>query len=212
MILHSPFDAYPYYVKVFDVSGKRKPDIDEYIDQYLCDERLSEINAHKRAINNWNKNAQQIVQNSKFKNLRQKQYDKLKDDAHAYKFYFSRQQTRYKQTNYQKQSYIVNNITDLKTCDYFWLLDRYKELESINFETTLKKYKSKSQRKLMTRELRESIMQRDNYTCQLCGKYMPDEIGLQVDHIIPVAKGGKSIPSNLQVLCSKCNGHKSDKL
>lgn len=77
---------------------------------------------------------------------------------------------------------------------------------------TLSDYHSKNQRKLATRKLREKIMVRDNYTCQICGKYMPDEVGLQVDHIIPVAKGGKTVESNLRVLCSKCNGRKSDKL
>ena len=51
-------------------------------------------------------------------------------------------------------------------------------------------------------------MIRDNYTCQICGKYMPDGVGLHIDHIIPVSKGGKSVESNLQVLCSKCNGSK----
>ena len=36
--------------------------------------------------------------------------------------------------------------------------------------------------------------------------------GLHIDHIVPVSKGGKTVPSNLQVLCSKCNGNKSNKL
>ena len=62
----------------------------------------------------------------------------------------------------------------------------------------------------MTQALREEIAVRDNYTCQICGKYMPDGVGLHIDHIVPISKGGKSIPSNLQVLCSKCNGKKSD--
>ena len=70
----------------------------------------------------------------------------------------------------------------------------------------------KQQRNKMTREFRQSIMKRDNYTCKMCGKYMPDEVGLHIDHIIPVSKWGESIPSNLQVLCSKCNGKKSAKL
>ena len=49
---------------------------------------------------------------------------------------------------------------------------------------------------------------RDNYTCQICGKHMPDEVGLHIDHIISIKNGGKSTPSNLRVLCSKCNGKK----
>ena len=43
-------------------------------------------------------------------------------------------------------------------------------------------------------------------------RYMPDEVGLHIDHIIPVSKGGKTVASNLQVLCSKCTGSKSNKL
>lgn len=64
----------------------------------------------------------------------------------------------------------------------------------------------------MTPKLRKEIMIRDNYTCQICDKYMPDEVGLHIDHIIPINKGGKSVKSNLQVLCSKCNGSKSNKI
>ena len=63
----------------------------------------------------------------------------------------------------------------------------------------------------MTKELRQQIIDRDKYTCQLCGKYMPDEVGLHIDHIVSISKGGKTVPSNLQVLCSKCNGIKSNK-
>ena len=35
---------------------------------------------------------------------------------------------------------------------------------------------------------------------------------LTIDHIIPLNKGGKTIPENLQVLCRKCNASKSDKV
>lgn len=68
------------------------------------------------------------------------------------------------------------------------------------------------ERNKMTASLRQKIMIRDNYTCQMCGKVMRDTVGLQIDHIIPINKGGKSVEENLQVLCSICNGRKSDKI
>ena len=103
-------------------------------------------------------------------------------------------------------------IVDEKSYSFDELSTRNKQLAAINYACTLNEYENNNQRKLCTRELRESIMKRDNYTCQMCGKYMPDEVGLQVDHIIPIAKGGKSVPDNLQVLCSKCNQKKKDKI
>jgi hypothetical protein len=69
----------------------------------------------------------------------------------------------------------------------------------------------KAERNKMTPALREYIKERDNYTCQCCGKVMTDNVGLQIDHIIPVSKGGKTEPDNLQVLCSVCNLKKSNK-
>jgi hypothetical protein len=85
------------------------------------------------------------------------------------------------------------------------------KLKNVGFEATLNDYNSKNQRKQMTPYIRKMIMERDNYTCQRCGKYMPDEVGLHIDHIVPISKGGKSVSSNLQVLCSKCNGKKGAK-
>lgn len=76
----------------------------------------------------------------------------------------------------------------------------------LDYSYTLNQYHARKQRSLMTKELRQQIMVRDNYTYQICGKHMSDEVGLQIDHIIPVSEGGKTVPSNLQVLCSKCNG------
>ena len=34
---------------------------------------------------------------------------------------------------------------------------------------------------------------------------------MSIDHIIPIAKGGKTIESNLQVLCQRCNLQKGAK-
>ena len=54
-----------------------------------------------------------------------------------------------------------------------------------------------------------SIYERDGYTCQLCGKTY-DTDNLEIDHIKPIAKGGKSTYDNLQTLCKRCNKNKGD--
>ena len=73
---------------------------------------------------------------------------------------------------------------------------------------------AKEQRNLMTKKLRESIKKRDNYTCCNCGNSITIEpnLLLEIDHIIPVAKGGMTVEDNLQTLCWKCNRAKSDKV
>ena len=50
-----------------------------------------------------------------------------------------------------------------------------------------------------------------NYVCAGCGEIFPTRIYLQVDHIKPMAKGGLTVPENLQILCRACNMRKGDK-
>lgn len=66
------------------------------------------------------------------------------------------------------------------------------------------------QRSLMTPGLRMRILKRDNYRCQICGRTAQDGITLEVDHIVPVSKGGKTVEPNLQTLCRDCNRGKSN--
>lgn len=60
--------------------------------------------------------------------------------------------------------------------------------------------------------LRYDIMRRDNFKCVICGASADIGARLHVDHIIPIAKGGKTVPNNLRVLCERCNIGKSDKM
>ncbi len=208
-IFTSPFH-YPYLNYYFDVSSKRNPSFNNLIDNFLIAQQFVTIKHHKEKIDTWKSDCQKKIESSILKNYRKKQFKKCLDDEHAFNFYLTRSQKRYKQSNYIKSSYQVNQIIKSFSCDYMYLFHRNEQLKSINYECTLNEYYNKNQRKLMTKKLRKKIMERDNYTCQLCGKYMPDEVGLHVDHIIPISKGGKTISSNLQVLCSKCNGKKSN--
>lgn len=72
----------------------------------------------------------------------------------------------------------------------------------------------KEQRTLMTKKIREFIKTRDNFTCCNCDNSTEIEpnLLLEIDHIIPVSKGGETIEENLQTLCWKCNRAKSNKI
>jgi len=53
-------------------------------------------------------------------------------------------------------------------------------------------------------ELREFILERDNFTCQVCGIFLMD-ISLEVHHIKPLFKGGTNDEANLITLCHECH-------
>ena len=95
----------------------------------------------------------------------------------------------------------------------------YNEIVSVfNQYITLKKqkreysYQVKMERAKMSDSLRYDILRRDNFRCQLCGATAQEGAKLHVDHIVPVAKGGRTISSNLRTLCDRCNMGKSDKI
>lgn len=70
----------------------------------------------------------------------------------------------------------------------------------------------KRARSQMTPKLRYSILKRDGFRCQICGRTADDGIKLHVDHILPVSKGGETVPNNLRTLCDTCNLGKSDEI
>ena len=92
-----------------------------------------------------------------------------------------------------------------------------KELERfIGYLADLVKFRNSvaGQRSLMTSKLREQIKVRDGYTCQICNLSTADEANLllEIDHIIPLSKGGITSENNLQTLCWKCNRTKGSKV
>ena len=64
---------------------------------------------------------------------------------------------------------------------------------------------------IMTDSLRYEVLKRDGYRCKICGVSANEGARLEVDHIIPISKGGKTVIDNLQTLCMSCNRGKSDK-
>ena len=126
------------------------------------------------------------------------------DDVDLSDAYFPRFVFRYVSSggNASMQNVIVMDIDNLNAMVHY-LNDRIKWKKSVA-----------GQRALMTSALRKKILDRDHHTCQQCGVSLKQEphLLLEVDHIVPVSKGGLTAEDNLQTLCWRCNRSKGAKV
>lgn len=58
---------------------------------------------------------------------------------------------------------------------------------------------------------RHNVFERDKYTCQYCGRLF-DAKELNLDHVVPRDKGGKTTWENVVCSCIRCNSKKANKL
>lgn len=91
------------------------------------------------------------------------------------------------------------------------LNDDDKYIYTLQIESSAEPIKKtrKKERSKMTLSLRYKILQRDKFRCKACGARAGDT-ELNIDHILPVSKGGKTTEDNLQTLCINCNMGKSN--
>jgi 5-methylcytosine-specific restriction endonuclease McrA len=67
-------------------------------------------------------------------------------------------------------------------------------------------------------KLRRQILERNGYTCQVCGAGASEESGcelgkkcrLQIDHVIPISQGGTDDEHNLRAVCVYYNKDKAN--
>ncbi len=65
----------------------------------------------------------------------------------------------------------------------------------------------------ISKETRAIVLERNGYTCQMCGAAAGDQdpynasrtIRLTLGHIVDKSKGGEDTPNNLRAVCSNCN-------
>jgi len=107
---------------------------------------------------------------------------------------------------------LVDAIVDL-------VKDAVAELSSTSgpahASSTLERLRSAArERKARRRGAREMILRlahRDGFLCSLCDEPMPDVSDIEVDHVIPVSKGGTSEIENLKLAHSRCNAKKGNR-
>lgn len=127
----------------------------------------------------------------------------------------SRKLPKFKQDYFIWYSFNYSSPTNRKSYRNSITLNEEKLQDFAEYLNALIKYRAsaKFQRQLMTPQLREHILVRDQYTCKYCGvsRRLQSHLLLEVDHINPIANGGITIESNLQSLCWKCNRTKGSK-
>ena len=104
---------------------------------------------------------------------------------------------------------------DISKSQVFHLNDIIISLDSVarsTLDKTTQLHLREVERAELSDSLRYDILKRDNFKCVICGADAKSGARLHVDHIIPVSKGGKSVPSNLRTLCERCNVGKSAKI
>lgn len=67
-----------------------------------------------------------------------------------------------------------------------------------------------TKREPVTPYMRMAVMGRDEHVCVYCGT-TEEESKLQIDHAIPVSKGGRSNFENLVTCCQHCNYWKGNR-
>lgn len=87
------------------------------------------------------------------------------------------------------------------------LLRRHAKSEAIiAFDEACTEFRTKRKvRAGISPAQRFAIFKRDSYCCRICRASAEDGSRLEVDHKIPVAKGGTNAEDNLWTLCFKCN-------
>lgn len=96
----------------------------------------------------------------------------------------------------------------------------YDEPKNVEFGTKhfedlplheLGRYDPALEKQLRDGAFEASMNAKGHYCCHICGYEDSSRVLFQVDHIVPMNRGGKKVPENLQILCRSCNGRKGDR-
>lgn len=82
-----------------------------------------------------------------------------------------------------------------------------KKIESSTDKIFIENLKQRRTNRNISERMRFSILLRDGFRCQSCGRSPVKSPGIElhVDHKIPWSKGGETISENLQTKCKDCN-------
>lgn len=86
---------------------------------------------------------------------------------------------------------------------------RKENPEKIKIKAHNRRAKKKASGGKLSPSLSLMLFAKQRGKCAICKEGL--KTGYHMDHIIPLARGGKNIERNIQLTCKRCNGRKSDK-
>ena len=102
---------------------------------------------------------------------------------------------------------LAHKSETFKPTDILEIIERLNKKENgIYLDYALWRAICRVERGKVSNKMRFAIYRRDGNRCRKCGS----RNNLEVDHIYPISKGGKTTFDNLQTLCHNCNTQKSN--
>lgn len=117
---------------------------------------------------------------------------------------------KHKIVDYKDDNFVmdISNFTDpqkeniIKLCDEE--IKKYEEKYGKNIWI----HRARDSR-IISGNIRYKVLSSAKYKCELCG-IDAKEKALDIDHIVPINKGGPNVIENMQALCYTCNSQKRD--
>jgi 5-methylcytosine-specific restriction endonuclease McrA len=91
-------------------------------------------------------------------------------------------------------------------------INRRKNVEFDGKKVAAAYYRDLRPKRAVSARTRHLVLERDRFCCCDCGASPSTGAVLEVDHTIPIARGGSNELHNLRTLCVDCNRGKSDRL
>ncbi len=92
-----------------------------------------------------------------------------------------------------------------------WRHERYLKYRSLHLSRTLCKRNAGENGRALVRQWIETQFSKLLVQCSYCSEWIAPR-SAEVDHVVPLSRGGSHGPDNLAIACRPCNRSKSNKL
>lgn len=203
--LNSKYQFSPIYPLIY----KNRYDSTVNFENVSCKDYKSKVDLTKDKLGNFDVSIEDLNE-EKLRNIESIVFndliEKVNTDFYAEVHLYLTRGRIHRVVDEKKELFDLNEIIDvLKSIDSSKVIDGRRFYSREVWDSI-----ERVERAKVSNELRQEIFERDGYTCVNCGS--TEKESLEIDHIKPISKGGKTEPDNLQTLCHDCNIRKGNNI